>query len=337
MEQHDLTKYGLLAIFLALLYFSFLTIKPYITYLLASAVLVILFYPVYTWLETHTHKPKTMSIFLVLAIIALVVVPSVFFGIKIFQEAPEAYEQVIQNINTTALETFAYNSFGVELELEGALQESTRTFSNYIFNNIGDVLTEAINISIGLFIMFFVMYYLFTQGPELIEKLKTVTPLPDHHQQTLYKDIYKSIHGIMNGMIIIGLIQGLIGGIIYFSLGVPNALFWALATVLVSIIPVIGAFVIWLPIAAWLFLAGEITKAIILVVLGAAIISQVDNVIRPYVVSKTATIHPALVIVGVFGGLAAFGVIGFIIGPLILALLSTVMSFYKNVTLEGTD
>ena len=336
MNQADLTKYGFLTILGLLLWLSFLTVKPYLTYLLFSVILVIIFYPVYKWLAKQVKKPKLASIGLVLVIIALLVVPSVFLGAKVIQEAPSAYEDIITNLDVAGLEGLA-ERLNLEVNLEQALNESVRTFRNYIFDNLTGVLTGTINVLLGLFMMFFVMYYLFTEGPRIIKRLKQVVPIDAKQQQELYDDIYDAVHGIINGMLIIGVIQGIVGGIIYFALGVPNAIFWALATTAVSIIPVIGAFAVWIPMAGWLFAVGETAKAIILVILGAGVISQIDNVIRPYIVSKTTSIHPALVIIGVLGGLAAFGVVGFVIGPLILALLVTVLSFYKNVSIEETD
>lgn len=334
MDQEHLTKYGLIGVFLILLYFSYLTIAPYITYLMFSVVLVILLYPIYKRIAQKTNSPKIMSLLFVLAVILLIVVPTVFVGVQVIQQAPAAYANIVGNIDAELIEEEALDRFGVEIEVQQALQESVNTFSDYVFNNIGGVLTEAMNILLGLFVMFFVMYYLFIDAENILERIQTVIPLPKKHQKKLFGDINHAVHGIVNGMVIVGVIQGVLGGIVYVSLSVPNSLFWALATTVVSIIPLIGSFIIWMPIAAWLFVTGEVVRSIILLVLGSTIISQSDNLIRPIVVSKTATIHPALVMIGVLGGLSAFGVIGFIIGPLILALLVTVTSFYKKVAIE---
>jgi predicted PurR-regulated permease PerM len=182
--------------------------------------------------------------------------------------------------------------------------------------------------------MFFVMYYLFTEKETIMAELKKILPLSAKHQNKLFKQIQDVTHATINGQIILGIIQGVLGAITMILLGVPYAILWGFLMIITSIIPVLGSFAIWIPVAIWLYITGAVTQAIILVIIGSTLIAQSDNLLRPYIVSARADIHPATVIVGVFGGLYAFGLAGFIIGPLVLALLLTVLRFYSE---ELTD
>ncbi len=330
MDQNSLARYGFLGMLLILLYLSYLVIQPFITYLLFSIVLVILAYPLYELLLKRLRRPRMTSILLVIFLILVLVIPMTYAGFILIRDAPAAYESLVSVVNMTALDETLYMQFGIETNLEETINLSVVSFRAHIRENAGNMISGVSTVGIGLFIMFFIMYYLFTEGLGLLKRVQSVIPIPQAQQDKLYVEVAESIHGLINGQIILGILQGVVGGIVLFFLGIPNALLWGFLMMVFSVVPVIGAFLVWLPIAIWLFATGDVSNAIILFILGTVLISQVDTVLRPYVVSKTTHIHPAIVIIGVFGGLAAFGPIGFISGPLILTLLMTVLHFYKE-------
>lgn len=328
--REDLTKYSLVAILLLLLYFSYLVVQPFLTYLFFSIILVLVFYPVYKWLVKKTNRPRTSSLFLVIALSLLLIVPSFFLGVSLVRQAPAFYETAVQTIDLSLFEQLSEQRFGVDLDAEQELEESVPRFRSYVLNNVGAFLSGATALFIGLFIMFFTMYYLFAQGENVLREIQKILPLSKKHQKKLLKNIHDVIHAIINGQLILGAIQGVVTGVLLLILGVPYAVLWGFATIVTSIIPVLGSFAIWVPISIWLAIQGQLLSAIFLASFGLIVISQLDNVLRPYVVSRQADIHPAVVIVGVFGGLIAFGAAGFVTGPVVLALLITVLKFYSE-------
>lgn len=330
MKHADISKYGFLGVLLVLLYFSYHVIEPFLTPLLFSVVLVIITFPAYKWLSNKTKKPKLSSLLLVLAILLVLVVPSFFIGYTLVREAPSAYTRFTEAVDFSSVDTFIQERTGRDVGLEENLERSAVQFREYVIGNVGSLLSGAANILLGVFIMFFVMYFLFTDGQTLLGRIKELIPLKKEDQDKLYAEIGNVIQGIINGQLITGIIQGLVGGVALALVGVATPVFWGFVMAITSMIPFLGAAVVWLPISLYLLATGDVIAGAALGIIGLVIISQIDNVLRPVITSKTARIHPAVVLVGVFGGLAAFGLVGFIAGPLVLALLGTVMRFYNE-------
>lgn len=329
MDRELVAKYALVVFLLILGYFSFLVISPFFSYLLFSVVLVMLFFPAYEWLTKKIggHK-RIASILFVSILIVLIILPAIAFGVLLINQAPSAYEGFVDAINLSGLQSTAELVLGTEVDIESLLDESVSDFRSYIVTSAPQFLSSAGEVMLGFFILFFVMYYLFAQGREIMQGIQKISPLSKKHHDALLGNINSVVRGVIEGQIVLGLIQGLVAGIVFWALGVPNALFWGFVTAIVSMLPVVGAFMVWIPIAGWLLLSGMIWQAITLTVLGGAVISQIDNVLRPYLVARYAEVHPALVLIGVLGGLGVFGIVGFILGPLILALFVAFLRFY---------
>jgi predicted PurR-regulated permease PerM len=324
-----MSNYLLLVLLGLLLYVSYLVVKPFLSYLLFSVVLVIMFYPAYTWLAKKMKKARVASLITVLLLIALLVVPTILLGVKLVKSAPAAYESLIAGIDAERAEGFILSITGQEADVATWLRDSARHFRQYVLANAAYVFTGMTAAVVGLFMMFFVMYHLFTQGPEIISRLKDVVPLTPKQQTMVVEEVDQVVHGVIEGQILFGVAQGILGGLLFWALGIPNALFWGFVMAVLSVIPFVGSFLVWIPTAVWLLATGQ-TGVGLLMIIGGVVISGLDNVVRPYVVGRYAEMNPALVLVGVLGGLAAFGFIGFVVGPLVLALLVGMMRVYKE-------
>lgn len=330
MDRDTISKYAFVVLLLLLGYFSYLVVRPFMSYLLFSIVLVMLTYPAYAWVAKRMGRPRTASILFVLALIFLIIVPGITLGVLFINQAPQAYESFVEAVDVSAIQSGAEILFGPEVDVEAQVQRSVSDFRSYIVRSAPQFLSSAGDVAIGFFILFFVMYYLFVQAGQIMVRLREISPLSQTHHDALISNINSVVRGVIEGQIVLGLIQGFMAGLVFWILGVPNALFWGFITAVMSMLPVVGSFMVWLPIAGWLFLSGMFWQGVTLLIVGSTIISQSDNVLRPYLVSKYAEVHPALVLIGVLGGMSTFGIIGFIVGPLILALFMAFLKFYGN-------
>ncbi len=328
MDARQLSRYALVPLFLIIAYLAYVVIKPFISYLIFSVVLVVIFSPVYNYFVKKTKKPRAVALLCVLALLLLLVIPTYVIFAKFITEAPSAYENFVKTVDFSYIEEFMSSNFGKIVDMQGWLDRSTVRFQKYVLSNAASIFQSVTNIMMGLFVMFFVMYYMFIDGDYLISELKKILPISSEHQKVLLREIKQVIKGTIEGQLLLGIIQGALGGLIFLILGLSNPLFWGFLMVIFSIIPVIGAFIIWVPAAIYLFASGSIIKAIILSAFGIIVISQVDNLLRPYIMGRTAEIHPVIVLLGVLGGLQVFGFIGFITGPLVLALFMKVLRFF---------
>ena len=188
----------------------------------------------------------------------------------------------------------------------------------------------AFNVIAMLFIMIFSMYYFFKDGPAFIEKFKRMSPLSDDYEDRLIEKFSSMTRATIKGTLVIAVIQGCLGGIAFWIFGVPSPLFWGLAMVILSIIPMVGSALVWLPAGIIKVATGSWGEGLGILVVGFGLISTIDNVLRPRLVGKDTAMHPLLIFFGTLGGISVFGIVGFIVGPIIAALFVTIWEIYAS-------
>ena len=168
----------------------------------------------------------------------------------------------------------------------------------------------------------------FKDGRKLLDRISYLTPLPNKYDEKLFDKFQQISRTTILSYMVVAIVQGVLGSIAYAIIGLP-ALFLGFSTAFASLIPVFGTTVVWVPAAIYLFLMGEWWKCLFLVIWGVLFVTTSDNIIRAYFIHGRTNIHPVLVFFSVLGGVAAFGVPGVIFGPLILAILLTVIHIYE--------
>jgi predicted PurR-regulated permease PerM len=196
-----------------------------------------------------------------------------------------------------------------------------------ILGSIGETL-------IGLFIMFFVMYYGFREGEGFLTRIKELLPLDPELKESLFFELKTVTQAVLYGQVMTAVIQGGLGGLGLLVFGVSGWLFWGAVMMIMAFIPVLGTPLIWVPAAAGLILNGETGRGVGLLIYGGTIVMNIDNFIRPRLVSGRTQVHPVLILIGVLGGLKIFGFIGMLAGPLVLALLVAFTKFYERAYLQ---
>jgi predicted PurR-regulated permease PerM len=159
--------------------------------------------------------------------------------------------------------------------------------------------------------------------------MKSLSPFPPSVEKKFFDSSKSIANAVIYGQVIIGIIQGLVLGIGLFIFRVPNSLILTLLATLAGIFPIIGTAIVWVPVAIYLFLIGN-TFSFFGVVIFGIVSSSIDNLLRPIIVSRRANIDPLLILIGMIGGLFLFGILGFILGPLILAYLVIILELYRN-------
>jgi predicted PurR-regulated permease PerM len=178
--------------------------------------------------------------------------------------------------------------------------------------------------------MLYVLYFFLRDGEQLLETLVHALPLGDDRERELFAKFAEVSRATVKGTLIIGLVQGALGGIIFALLGIEGAVFWGTVMAIMSLLPVVGASLVWAPAALIMLANGANTKAGILVVFGVLVIGLVDNLLRPILVGRDTRMPDYLVLLSTLGGLTVFGVSGFVIGPVIAALFLTVWVMFAK-------
>jgi predicted PurR-regulated permease PerM len=333
-----------------MIFLVFLVIRPFIGALLASVFLAYIFYPIYKWFNKHINV-KWLSALLVSLIVILILVLPLFFVLNtLTREAYVSYITSKQKIlgvgdmlkncpNNNSLCNFVsyIGDFLDEPKVKYQLQTTVERLTSYIIDSASNLVFSIPRFILNFFVMVFVMFYLFKDGPMFISHVQRLLPLKDIYKRHLFEKFGKVTHAILYGHIVVAVIQGFLGGIGFFLFGVNSPLIWGIIMAFAALIPFIGTGLVWFPPALLRIVNGVLTGdkfmtlgGVLFMLYGLLIVSSIDNIIRPKIIGDRAKVHPTLILVGVLGGIYLLGVVGLIVGPLILALFITFVKAYEK-------
>lgn len=302
---------------------SALLLKTYWSYLFFAVLFAVLFSGLNTRL-TRTIGKNTSAFVVTAAVIIVLVVPTMYVVSQTVLQAPAAYQTVVGAFDKDSVRALFGVSGDEVRAIAIALGEKLR---ENVLQNAAAYLNRASEAIIGLVIMFMTLFFLLRDGKELVQSSLKNAPMQRGQLEKLLKHLHAVINAVVIGQLVTAVVQGALIGSLLWVLGIPNALFWGVIAALLSIIPVFGPFFVYIPATVYLFIQDRYVAAIVTFLFGFLIISQIDNVLRPYITSRTANIHPLIPILGVIGGLKLWGFVGFILGPIVLAAFVTLYSF----------
>jgi predicted PurR-regulated permease PerM len=327
----------LIASMLASLYFCWLMLKPFVNVLLWAAVLALTFNWLHRRILARTRRPNLSAALTTLFVIVVIGGPLALVMWAVIRETIPAIG-ILQAAISEFLDPHSHYTgpamrwLGEHVDLEWLRAQITGRLGA-----IGEQLaSSAVGIAsdvVGLFIqtvfVIFVTYYLFRDGKMVLEALAAAVPLRNRQTFEVLSRVRRVVGASVNGVLVIATIQGTLGGIAFAALGLPSATLWGVVMIFLSLIPIAGAFVIWIPAVLYLAANGAWTKAIILLVAGLAI-SLIDNFLRPRLVGKPARLHELFIFFAVLGGLQLMGLIGLVLGPVILAVALSLFEAFRH-------
>jgi predicted PurR-regulated permease PerM len=322
---------------LALVLFS-LILLPFLMPVLLGGFLVVLFQPLQQWLLRTRLKasPPVCAGVSTLAVFLLLLVPLVVVGWMVVREVLDLMEHaqgVMDQVDLRermlaglprGLQRYASALQGSRTEeaLEGAMSNGMSVLSN--------LLGAGTELVVDLFLMMVAMYYFFLDGRRLWNEGTQLVPLDKRYIQAFAKEFTDVAHAIIYGNTITSLVQGALGLVGLLLARVPHAGVWGAAMVVVAMVPVGGTALVWGPIGVVLLMMGKVNEGIFLLAWGAFVVGSIDNVIRPRLCGSRMALHPLLVFLSMFGGLAVFGMMGLLVGPLIASLFMAMVRIYRR-------
>lgn len=342
-------KYLFIAIFLGTIYLAYLLLKPFITAILTSALLAYIFYPLYYKIYKKTNK-ENLSAFAVSVIIVLIVaLPFAYIITGLAKEATvlvKSMDKLTDNNLVSAecdkSKILCKSSERIRDDLSDPkirsyVEDGVKKVTSAIIDKTSEFLLSLPDLLLNLFMIIFLVFYLFKEGPILAKWAENLLPIKNDYKTNLVKKINDSIYAILFGSIILAVIQGVFAAIGYYIVGMDSVILWSIITMLFALVPFVGTAIVWGPASLYFIAIGIMTSDSILIVKGIGlllygifIISSIDNIIRPKLIGSRAGIHPILVLFGVIGGVALFGMIGVIVGPLVFALLIAFIEIYEK-------
>jgi len=312
---------------------------PFYGAILWAVILATVFAPVHRWLEEKMPgRPNVTALLTVLIIVGLVLLPLALTAASLVNEATTLYDRVqsgelnlgrmLQRI-LDALPGWASNILArvgvtdvgdVQPRLIALLKEGGQFFaSQAVLVGQGTA-----NLVISLFIMLYLLFFFLRDGGKLSQKIIQAVPLAGEYKNALFEKIAVVVRAMVKGTILVAIVQGFLGGLIFWLLGIHAPVLWGVIMAFLSLLPALGAAVVWLPVALYLLATGAMVKGIVLIAFGAGVIGLVDNVLRPYLVGKDTAMPDYVVLISTLGGIAIFGLNGFVVGPLIAAMFIAV-------------
>jgi len=348
MEEREYSKFVYLAVFLVLGFLSYLIIEEFIMPIIGGALAGYIFYPIYKKIEKHTKHKWLASITVTLLIVFLITIPFIFLFNIIVKDVYANYFVLKQHFENGLPATYCFdNTFGCRIantvssyveniEITEFLHVALNKGTTYLVERSSNFISKIPGRVLHLFIFMIVLYYTLKDGKFVIEKFKNAVPLRSLHQTQIFKKIDDMIYSIVYGNVIVSIIQGAIATLGYFVFGLTSPIVWGIITAFFALIPMGGTALVWVPASLYLILNGiiygtnDLGKGIGLAIYSVLVVSTIDNFIKPHVIGERANLHPALVVLGVFGGIAVFGMLGVFLGPIILGLFVTFIDIYKD-------
>jgi predicted PurR-regulated permease PerM len=210
------------------------------------------------------------------------------------------------------------------------VRQGVAKFSAMIGSQAGTLLVNIAGFLFDLFITLFALFFFFRDGSGIMRALRRALPFEERQRERMIRDSRELISASVTSSLIVASVQGTVGGIVFYILGLGEPVFWGVMMAFFAMLPIGGAFIIWLPAAIWLFSVGRLIAGLVLMALGVTIISGVDNLLRPALLSGRSELHGLLLFIALLGGVAAWGLLGIVLGPVVLAVAVVLFEAYTN-------
>lgn len=326
---------ALLVVTGAALYLCWLMLQPFVDVLLWAIVLAIVFRPLQNFLEARTGRPALSALLSCILVVLVILLPLGFVIMLLAREVAG----MVQTVPGQAAEFFSEDAawlqkareyLGDYIDVDALrtrefyaerLQGVAAAISSTTIGIIGNI-AEVI---FKVFLILFALYYLFLDGPALMEMLRKQLPLDDERSAAIVRRMREVIDATLYGVVAVAIVQGTLGGLIFWILGLPSPVLWGLVMTILAIIPVTGTPFVWVPAALYLLWTDQWGKGIFLLAWGGLVVAQIDNFLGPRLIGKRARLHVLVIFFAVLGGLKVFGFLGLFLGPVAVAVTKALL------------
>ena len=306
---------------------------PFLELIALAGILAVLFKPVHKNIQMQVASPGWSALLTVLLVIAIVLLPLSLIGYVLYIEVANVISG-IQSGSFSISQAVIIQHLPQQLHTvaQSFLSDLSTRFSSIAGNavqSVAGILTNIVNFFFACVVVFFSLYYFLRDGDRLKNFFNRIFPLSEAHEVKLVDRIEQAINGIIKGSFLVALTQGSIALIGFLIFGVPQPFLWAAFTVLAALVPPFGTSLSLIPAILYLFLTGHTGAGIGMSIWGAAAVGTIDNFVGPRLIGGRAKLHPLLVLFAVIGGIQLFGPLGFLLGPIVIAVLMALLEIYQ--------
>ncbi len=337
------------SIFLLLLlgYLTYKILDPFLNPIAWAIVFAIVFYPLYVSILKYVKYKSFASAITLIIIILVIVGPFTYLSFLLIDDIKkflvgfnsgtfESLKSILTNSKFSNIIEKILANIGMEsIDFSNIIIDGVKQIGHEIILRLSSGLKNITAVFLNFIFMLFAIFFFLRDGPGFLSRIRDYLPFSDEDKNRLISKVKDMIISTVYGGVVVALIQGLIGGITFYLLGIQSAALWGASISVMSFLPLLGTFSIWGPMTGYLFIQGLYGKAIILLLVGSLGISMVDNILKPIIISGRTKMPTLAVFFSVLGGIKIFGFIGFIMGPLVLALFVSVFEIFRHI--EGGE
>jgi len=334
-----------------IIYQLYQVFQPFVTPIAWAIILGLTFQPVHRGIRGMVRNRPTLAALLATGVVILtVVVPTLALSGILTQEAVGAVLQIRRFVQAGGIERWGEELRTVAwiplwewlspwigplaVDLKGMLVRVLNGLADFVVDQVTVVATNLLIVVVKFMLMLLTLFFVFRDGEACYHWVRTTIPLSAAQQGRLFDRLAETVTAVTYGIGGAAVSQGILAGIFYWLLGVPFPAFWGLLTALVAPIPVGGTGLIWVPASIYLIAAESWAHGVTLLILGASVVSTIDNVIKTWLISERAQLPILFIFFAILGGLRVYGVLGVFLGPLLLALAITGLSLYREMSQE---
>lgn len=319
---------------LLLAYFMYLLCEPFLRPLAWAVIFSVYFHPQYRRLASRFGKTAAAAISTAVVTL-IIIVPSVLVVIAFIQQATQTIRTADLSSGSAGIMRLhhawawvQHQPFGRNVgSFDDIVQQITSRLTSSVANRAGGFVLDVATMAVNLIVSLFALFFFFRDGDTIIDWVRRLAPFHSSFSDRQISETGNVIRASISAGFIIALIQGALGGITFALLGLGAPIFWGVMMGFFALLP-LGSGVVWVPVAGWLLLTGQYGHGIVLIAIGAGVIGLIDNFLRPILLSGRTQMNGLLVFVSLLGGIAAFGLLGLVLGPVIVAIATNFISAY---------
>ena len=334
-ERERLAALGFYALTILLAYLIYQLFRPFLAPLAWAAVLAICFYPAHRRLKGW-FRPGPAALLSATSVAFLVIVPMLTVASAFVSETSRMLSDVpnlltdMPGFASRWLQTgLSYVPGGETIDPAAVLGDSARSVATFLSGRAAAVLQNLVLFLADLVIMIFALFFLFRDAPAVMTAIRRIVPLQTEMRERLIQQTGTLVMASVMSSLIVAAVQGLLGGLAFWLLGFSSPVFWGVIMGFFCLLP-FGAWVVWAPAALWLMFTGSLVRGIILVGAGVGIVSAADNVLRPLLLSGRSQMNGLLLFISLLGGVFAFGTVGLVAGPVLMAAGVALFDAFSN-------
>lgn len=320
------------------IYICYRMAAPFLPAIAGALTLAVLFTPMQRWFESKLKHPSLSALISILLIAAIVLVPSVLVLQPLVEQAAKGAELIetkvasgewLDSLQAQPRMASFINTIEQQLDLPGTVKDLT----SWLSVKAGSFVKGSVFQIIGVCMTFYLLFFFLRDGRSALQSIRSLSPLSKTEMSLVFSRVHDTIFATIYGTLAVSAVQGVLGGLMFWALGLSAPLLWGVVMALLAVVPVLGAFIVWVPAVAFLALEGSWGKALILLLWGVLVVGTIDNLLRPIMVGNRLKLHTVLAFISVVGGLIIFGASGLILGPIMLTITMVLLEIW---TLRNT-